>query len=332
MNDPINNMSVKVFVDTNILGNYVKVQKDSYIICDRFPESKDFRDLMVFAKNNELNRFKICIPEMVLKEIQHQMIFDYNNAKNSYCDLLEKFKKVFGVNFKENHFFSHNSIEERRCFVDSEIKSFQERYSECVDILPHTNDSFPILLNKAVSQTAPFSKAKGSTKDYSDAGFKDAVILECLLQEAKNDNVVIILFSNDRVFSLSVPEYLKTKVFVFSEYNSVIDKLRNLYNLNEEKEIAQRFKVDNYLLSRVLDFVHLTATEQISLKNISSIDQDNNTDDTDIGDESQNVDEIPQTYTVKASLLVDGKTYTSSIRYDFSSNEVMNAEIEQEGE
>lgn len=332
MINPLDNKIIKVFFDTNTMEDYLPFQKDKYVRCDRFPESKAFLDLIAFSKNNRLNNFKICIPEIVLKEIRHHLFYYYEHAQNAYHDSLEKLKKIVGINFEENHKFSHNSVDEINAFVSAEVTNFQERYSDCVEILNHPNDFFPSLMDKAVSHVAPFSYAKSGDKDYSDAGFKDAIIWECLLQEAKIDNVVIILFSKDRIFSSSVPEHLKTKVFVFPEYKSVIDKLRNLYNLTEVKEIIQRLKTDNYLSSRVLDYVHLTAKEQFSINNILSIDQDSNTDDTDIGDDSQNVDEIPQTYTVKASLLVDGKTYTSSIRYDFSSNEVMDAEIEQEGE
>ena len=330
MINPIDNKNVMVFIDTNVMEDYATIQKNKYIICDKFPESKAFGELIVFAKENELNNFKICIPEIVMKEIQHHLVFYFNNAKKAYCDSLDKYKRVFGTLFEENHKFIHNTMEEIISFVDSEAKSFQERYSDCVAILSHSNDSFPVLLNKAVAHSAPFSIAHNGDKEFSDAGFKDAVLWECLLHEAAKDNTLIILFSDDKVFPASIPDNLKDKVFVFSECKDVINKLREFYNLSEMKEIIQRFKAENYLLDRIMDFTSIKPPFEYSSVDILSVEPDSNVNDSE-NKEDTGVDDV-QTYSIKANITVNGIPYYFSVRYDFSSNEVMNAEIEQEGE
>ena len=96
MINPVGNKRIKVFMDTNIMEDYIVISKNKYVKCDGFPESKNFYDLILFAKNNELSNFKICIPEIVIKEIQHHLFYYYPNAQRAFCDTFEKYKKVFG--------------------------------------------------------------------------------------------------------------------------------------------------------------------------------------------------------------------------------------------
>lgn len=321
MADPVGNKRINVFIDTNIIEEYVPWQKGACLRCAEFPEGKDFYNLTRFAKNNNLQNFTICIPEVVIKEIQNHLRDAYTNTQKSYSDILENVKRIFGQTFDETHMFFHQNIDTLNTFIAEETTSFVEKYS--IRVIPHPNDIFPELLRKALAKEPPFSAVKAHGKEFSDAGFKDAVLWESLLNEARKDNTLTILFSEDGDFSKAVPADMTDKIFIFTDYQALIDKLRKFYSLSDHDEIIHQFKANTYMWERVLENTKTMGSFDISSADITSVEQYSDGDETD--DESES-----QQYLIHASILIDDKRHCFTIVYDYSSNEVLSSELSKE--
>ena len=321
MADPVGNKHINVFIDTNIIEEYVPWQKGSCLRCAEFPEGKDFFDLTKFARNNNLKNFTICFPEVVIKEIQNHLRDAYTNTQKSYSDILENVKRIFGQTFNEKHEFSHQNIDALNAFIMEETSRFIAKYS--IRVIPHPNDIFQELLRKALAKEPPFSAVKANGKEFSDAGFKDAVLWESLLNEARKDNTLTILFSKDGDFSKAIPVDMIDKIFIYGKYQDVIDKLKAVYNLSEKDEIICRVKTDTYLWERAMEDVQITGSFDISSVNIISIDPYSDMDESDDMSGTQG-------YSIIASILIDNKRYCFTIIYDYSSNEILSSELSEE--
>ena len=320
MADPVGNKSINIFIDTNIIEEYVPWQRGSCLCCGEFPEGKDFYDLTNFAKNNNLKGFTICIPDVVIKEIQYHLRDAYTNTQKSYADILENVKKIFGQTFSETHEFSHQNIDALNAFIADETNRFITKYS--IRVIPHPNDIFQELLRKALAKEPPFSAANANGKFFSDAGFKDAVLWESLLNEARKENALTILFSKDGDFSKAVPEDMKDKIFIFTEYQNVINKLKELYSLSDRDEIIHQFKKNTYIWERVLENAQTMGSFDISTADITSVEPYSDIEGAD--DMSP-----PQHYLISASILINNERYYFTIIYDYSSNDILSSELKE---
>ena len=331
MINPVNNKIIKLFLDTNVMEDRIPLLQESSPKCGGFPESKVFCDLIRFVEFYDLNSFRICIPEIVIREKFRHIIETYISSKKIYCDTLDNAKIVFGNTFSEKHEFRFNTKEEITRFVLSDTKRFIKEYKKHIDIIKHPNDLFPNILEKALAHRFPFATAHKGRKEYRDAGFKDAIIWESILQEIKKENVQVLFFSKDNDFSTSLPQQLKDKVILCSEYEAVIKKLTELYDLYERIKL-EKIIGTKYFWDRIMDIANIKGNIDVSSVKIVSIEQDNNINESDPRDDSENEEDFASPYSIKANISIDGKLYCFVIMYDYSSNEVMDAEIEQEGE
>lgn len=254
-------------------------------------------------------------------EIQNHLRDVYTNTQKSYSDILENVKRIFGQTFDETHEFSHQNIDALNAFIEDETSRFIAKYS--VRVITHPNDIFQELLRKALAKEPPFSAVKANGKEFSDAGFKDAVLWESLLNEARKDDTLTILFSKDGDFSKAIPADMKDKIFIFTEYQALIDQLRKFYSLSDRDEIIHQFKTNTYMWERVLESAQTTGIFDISSVVITSIEQCSDVNGLDDIDS-------PQNYSISANILIDGKRDCFTIVYDYSSNEVMSSELSEE--
>ena len=338
MKYPTNGKEICVFFDTKTIGRYDSISSnESFLKCDRFPESKSFSKLICFIKTYDLKCIKICFSAVVIREIMHQMVDVYKRTTQSYKAIHANYKKVLGETIKKEPEFAFRDESENVMYVIFETKRFLKRYSEYVKVIKPSNDFFQNLLKKALYKDPPFSSCKTSKKEYTDAGFKDAVIGETILQEATNSNSLIIFFSDDGDFAGAFPETTKEKILVYSNYNDLIEKVKELYSISETDRIVQEFKTNDYLWSSILEYVQLKGKYDLSSVKILSAKQTCNTDDSDDETDSENDNDSDaesgeQIYIIKASILIEKALYCFAIKYDCSANEVINVEIEQEGE
>ena len=136
---------------------------------------KDIK-LEAFTINNNLDRIvktewskniEFIVPEVVLREITHQLYRKYN-------DIVEMLKKKF------SNEFIFDKLEEPEKYLERvEIEAYEYFKYKNIKILP-LSESINIkeLLDNALKSNKPFGGKNPSQK--TDAGFKDAMIVESI--------------------------------------------------------------------------------------------------------------------------------------------------------
>ena len=136
---------------------------------------KDIK-LEAFTINNNLDRIvktewskniEFIVPEVVLREITHQLYRKYN-------DIVERLKKNF------NNEFIFDKLEEPQKYLERvEIEAYKYFKDKNIKVLPPPESiNIKELLDNALKSNKPFGGKNPSQK--TDAGFKDAMIVESI--------------------------------------------------------------------------------------------------------------------------------------------------------
>jgi len=163
-----------VIIDTNQLGRY---SSNNRLICkdlNFIAIQKDlFQSFVLFIKKNSLTKqVKIVIPKMVFEELKKQQVRYFNSCIQKMKNIAERLE-AFNVKYDiptidyEKH-------------LDIKISAFIGKYDIDVPDFPN-NQVFPKLVNKVLNKEKPFYKKGGK-----DAGFKDAIIWESILEYAEH--------------------------------------------------------------------------------------------------------------------------------------------------
>ena len=300
---------INIFFDTNILEVRYGGEMLMY---SEYKLPNNYSKLSDFIKNNDLKDYvELCIPEVVWNEITQHMRETFSSQKQSAQSKIENYKKSFGdladisCNFKING--------------DDEYEKHLEKLSmvfwkgdgmECKLIsYPKSTDVIEKLINKAFKKERPFvaAKAINGGKPYSDAGLKDALIVETILAHCNNDDTIGILFSNDGDFSTVFSSDMKNRYKVFNKVEDIIDFLEMLYNLNDKKQVQLKFENDNYLKDIVVNESGNTYDKSVTdfiVDNVSPSEDEN-------------------IFIVKISATINETRYLYEVKYDFAANAII---------
>jgi predicted nuclease of predicted toxin-antitoxin system len=111
-----------------------------------------------------------------------------------------------------------------------------------------------ILLEKATNSISPFSSAKGINsrgKVYSDAGFKDALIFETMIQTVKDE--LCIFVTKDSDFNNAFRDIGKNNFKCVSAAKEVLEIIIENYGIIAKERLEVFLKNDDYIKERILD-------------------------------------------------------------------------------
>ena len=224
--------------------------------------SNEYHNLIKLIDEAKLqDKVKICIPEIVCAEMLHHAHDCFNSERKSLFDTLAKHEKTFGKLLKhtyelpEKYDLSIENLKENLC-------SYYEGI--CFIEYPTNASTLEILIQKSLASVSPFSKASKSGKEFSDAGFKDAILWEIITNYTVDDEDIVVLFTSDRNFSnidganSSISNY--HIVHVFEDLKNLIEK--KLKILVEDK-IRTRFESDDYLIDTILSNLNISTPNSI---------------------------------------------------------------------
>lgn len=309
---------VYIYFDTNSLEDYIPSEffykgKRFLNLCDfKFP--KYYFKVVNFIKENNLqSKVNIFISEIVEKELKKHLKEQYKNSKDTFFKIIAECK---------NHFHSLVDINYKLKDInyDEEVNNFLKKENIC--IVPVSKDCQAIdkIVNKAIFSEAPFVKANKNKKEYTDAGFKDALIVETIIEKSE-DNIFSIFVSKDADFDNVFSAYPNITICKYEDEedrkNFIINKLKEIfYTQDNEFNIDRDIKNNDYILKQVIDFCGLDPNLDYKFTELLSeseyIDLDNGVD---------NVWEI----TFK--MFVGKKELKFYIRYDKKTNTLEDAEI-----
>ncbi len=152
-------LHLKIVFDSNIIYNIAPiylVNKPTHDLIQRF---KDTQDLMI----------SWYLPEIVI----HERTFQMEMEISKYLPTINKIERTFGIELKINSEFIHNHIAK---LIDQQIEI--NRLS--IVTLDNSKVIWNELIQDACFRRPPFEHGE------KEKGFKDSLILECLMQLVKN--------------------------------------------------------------------------------------------------------------------------------------------------
>lgn len=246
------NQKLYLFFDTNSLES--RFAKDCLFLSK--PEfSKIFYFAEQFIKDNKLeDSIKICIPEISLLEIKKHLVSCFQSNNDALNSDIEKYRKIFGDLFE---IYVEKKVlktkKEYEQYIEEYYNNFIDERKEFLEIIsyPKDEETFKLMINKALYSIRPFVKANKQGKEYSDAGLKDAMIYESIIQYLNCNSGILITNDNDfkEIFSDGRIDNLKL-CSTEDELKALL--LSSINMLNSEYRLIKIISNDDYFIKTLL--------------------------------------------------------------------------------
>ena len=300
---------INIFFDTNVLETRYGGE---FFMYNEYKLPIDYSKLSDFIKINNLNNYvDLCIPEIVWKEIIQHMRETFSSQKQSVQSKIETYKKSFGALAEISCNFKINGDNEYEEHLEKLSKVFFWGEGRECKLISYPKNTVVVekIINKAFKKERPFveSKAINGGKKYSDAGLKDALIVETILDYCNNEETIGILYSKDGDFSTVFNSDMKNRFKVFNKVDDIIDFLELRYNLNKKKQVQLKFENEEYLKDIVVNESGNKYDKSVTDFIVNTVDS---SEDEDI-------------FIVKISATINETRYLYRIKYDFTANEIL---------
>lgn len=302
---------VYIYFDTNVLEAR---HHDKLLFLSQIRLSKLYYEVENLVKNLELqDKVFICIPEVVWLELLNHMHQCFVSEKQSLNDKIEVFRKTFGDLVEVNLEFGNISNEaEYVQYLENISKTFFEETKILAKKIPYPKNEtiLDVLLEKAISSISPFTKVKSNKKDYTDAGFKDALIYETMIQNTKDGIGILVTDDNDfnDAFGRGKGEQFKC----VKTLREVEDILVSTFQIVDNEYLESKFRNNDYMLSRILLEAGMTDDVNCLFVGIDSIQ------------------EVEQGKQIVMRLRINGDVRRFTVLYNDVANELMEAKCTEE--
>lgn len=168
------------------------------------------------------------------------------------------------------------------------------------------------IIDKAMYTQAPFVKVKSNKKEYTDAGLKDALIYETILQNSEDQLGVLISGDTDfeDLFRKNDLENLKLCKTIKEAKEVVISN----FGITNSDVIEAHIKDNDYLLTSILTETDFGKVEAYKFDKIIQINN------ADIDEEASN----------KFSMYVNDEKFVFDVLYNLKANELIEASLADE--
>lgn len=297
---------VSIFFDTNILED--RYEK-GVIHLDGYSFSENFTTVNNFINDNSLTKdITLCIPEIVHQEIESHKLFAFKQQRKSLNDKIDEYKRIYGslVNIEYN--LKCDNFDEYKEYIDSEIEKYWNSFGNYIQLIstPKHEKMLEILVDKALNKTKPFREVKGSGKGASDAGFKDAVIVETMINYCIEKNQYGILFTNDRDFEDVFPNDVKNRFKVLFTKDAVIDYIKDMFEIIDKDTIRKLFETDEYLKSLVITETGNKYDDSVMNYHVKSVQE-----------------KKESTYSIDITVDINESLYQIYLLYDVNAHEIV---------
>ncbi len=308
-----------VFLDTNVLET--RLPGGTMFLSDFVP-SREFNLFKTFITENNLQeKVYVAVPELVISEIQQHMVECFRSKVSSLNDQIENHKKHFGDLLDIEYTLRVQDINE----YDRLTRSFLNNFCSNIQIIPTPIDEATIkrVIDKAIHTSTPFVKPKtpNGQKEYSDAGFKDALIYETFVSNIGNADLNLFVSNDSDFIPLFSTEIENIKLC--SNFEEAISVIKQNFDITIEQDIVTKIKNDDYLKQTVATESGLSVNtdERLAFDQLLEI-QKNSSPDNDEND--------PFVFKIKFYMYVGMNKYLFMVEYDPEANEVISASIDDE--
>lgn len=305
---------LQLFFDTNFLES--RFDKDKLYLSE-FKISKDYYDLVNYIKEHDLEeKIDICMPEVVLREIKEHLLLCFKSEKDSLNSKIEIFKKMFGGLLDIDYKVSIERTEDYIEYIDNMIDKSSIMENCKIIQYPRNSEIIDNIVDKALRTQRPFAKAKGK-KEYTDAGFKDALIVETIVEHCKKNDKQGAFVTKDRDFEDILGKMSEVNVKELFGFEQAKSYIYDLFNLEDVSMIKKEFEKNAYLKESV--FLEAGQKMDSSVTKYEIIDV-------------IKVPEQDNIYNIVIDSLINETEYHFNVNYDQSANEIVNVIYEIKNE
>lgn len=245
--------NVNIFLDTNV----IEVQNKKLF---EFRFNGIYYRLKKFIEYNNYNNFNIIIPQVVLDEINRHYIEEYEEIENKLERLDEQYKGIKSDLIKIGYDMNiirktYNSIDEYKNYLKLKFDNYMLEEEKFFEVIPYPNrDRFYSIIERAIEKKRPFFSGKDNKKEFSDAGFKDVVILESIKEKMEKENADYIVVTNDNIVNgLTWNEEItdrKGRSTNAKNDTDIIEFICNEYELKDLSEYIE-FSKSEYFMEKI---------------------------------------------------------------------------------
>ena len=188
---------LNVFLDTNVLK---KINGDPFT----FELSDTYYTLKNFFFGNNLTNISINIPESVFEELytqyEEEFIKEDNEIRSHIDEFILRAKKLrIGITISQE---SRLTNAEYKDVIWKSMGEFINRERSFFNITSFCTESkFKKIIEKAFRKRKPFFDGRIGNKRFSDAGFKDAIFLESIVECLENTEGDYLIVSRDMLLN-----------------------------------------------------------------------------------------------------------------------------------
>lgn len=304
-----------IYFDTNALECR---HSGKALFLSQFTVNPLYYEIEDLVRNMKLmDRVEICIPEIVWYELQEHLVNFFRSEKASMESKISSFRKSFG-NLAEVtcEFKDCNTEFEYTTYATTIAQGFLENPRVNAKIIPCPKDENTMqqIIGQAVHSIKPFRMVKVNGKEYTDAGFKDALIFNTLLKYTGNQ--LGILVSNDNDFLELFNETTRTNLKMCRNAKEIQMILSRVFNVISTDMVEGILTTDKYLMQRILSECGIEEKATVCRMEILSCKM------------------VEDDMIVHFVCIVDGIKYSFDIVYNINANELIEASCEffEEGE
>ena len=299
-----------IFFDTNVIEAQFSHEKVNLMFHSQIVPNKLFYDVITYIKNIKVDDItNLYISSISWEEMSLHLKENHKNSTDKFGKYIDAFKKAFGDTLDFSCEFKYISAEQYNAYLETIKEEFLIANNCNIIDYPRDLECFEQLVDKCVHKQPPFQKAKGG-KEYSDAGFKDALILETILRHKRDTGNICFFISTDGDFESVKDIYLCADIDSFKE---TITKILGIQNI----EMLQTRFNEEYIKAFIIEETgnkydkSVTSYEVIEIKPIA--------DEEDV-------------YDIKIKAIINEAEYQINCQYEISSNniEVKDYKIENE--
>lgn len=257
------------------------------------------------------NKVEICIPDIVWFELQGHLVNHFKSEKNSMEAKIDAFRKSFG-------YLAEVSCEFKCCRTESEYSDYANNIAQDFLSSPRVNariiscpkdeETVQQIIQQAIHSVRPFRTAKAGGKEYTDAGFKDALIFNTIVMHTKNHLGIFISSDND--FSELFEDMRANNLKMCRSAKDVQFILLQGFNIVSADIIESLLKSDNYLMQRILSECELDTNAYVTGLKIISCET------------------VEDSVDVNFIALINGEKQSFDITYNMNANELLEASCE----
>lgn len=298
---------IRIFLDTNIIEAR---HEESCLTLNTIRLNSDFYKLLDFCK--DITEIQVCIPTVVWKEVCIHLVTCFRSTMDQMNTKFRLYQKTFGDLIElslDTKGYNPEKYSQYVQKISDEFWRSVEGQCYLVDF-EMTTTAFNGFVDKAVKAVRPFVQAKSKaeankkSKDYSDAGFKDAIIAETIFTSCNEDEIGI-LFTDDTDFNDVFQNYDRGKYIALKTLDQVKDQINTILKRNDVKVVKALFENNAYT--------------QESLFNLIGVDYDKSITDLVV----LSVEKDEDIYILNIAAHVNEVEYNLLVKYDIVANEII---------